>query len=400
MKRENELVIDADGHILEPPDLWEKYIDPKYRDRTIRIRSGDDGWEFLEVDGHAAKYTPKGMLGRISCMGRKMQETNRLRQEWIGNGRQGPVPFVAVTPDETYIKGAGFGTTDPKERLARMDEEGLDKSVLYPTLGLTWEIETTDAELSAAYCRAYNRWIAEFCADSGGRLMPIAHISLGDPKAAAGELRRAVKAGCKGAFIAPLSITGKAHGHPDNDPVYAAAQDLDVPIGFHPTFEPAAWTFNRFDRIKGPAGLWFGVMFTNQSTIQAFTSLFAYGVFDKFPKLRVVVLESGAGWIGWWLDRADALFTGTLVGGGLPLAEKPSYYFRRQCFISGDPDEMVISRIADYVGADKFFWASDFPHPDHAGNYIEELEEMAEKLSPDARRKVLGDNVLKVYKCA
>jgi hypothetical protein len=176
MKREDELVIDADGHILEPPDLWEKYIDPKYRDRAIRIRNGEDGWEFLEVDGRAAKYTPKGMLGRISCMGRKMQETNRLRREWIANGRQGPVPFVAVTPDETYIKGAGFGTADPKERLARMDEEGLDRSVLYPTLGLTWEIETTDAELSAAYCRAYNRWIVEFCADSGGRLVPIAHI--------------------------------------------------------------------------------------------------------------------------------------------------------------------------------------------------------------------------------
>ncbi|HXR36483.1 MAG TPA: hypothetical protein VN754_11065, partial [Candidatus Binataceae bacterium] len=188
MKRENEMVIDADGHILEPPDLWQKYIEPKYRDRALRIRVGDDGWEYLEVDGRRAKYTGRGNLGRISCMGGKMQETNRLRQEWVANGRRGPAPFVAVTADETYMKGAGFGTMDPKERLARMDQEGLDKSVLYPTLGITWEIETDDAELSTAYCRAYNRWIVEFCAGSGGRLVPIAHVSLGDPQAAAREL--------------------------------------------------------------------------------------------------------------------------------------------------------------------------------------------------------------------
>jgi predicted TIM-barrel fold metal-dependent hydrolase len=398
MKREGELVIDADGHILEPPDLWEKYLEPKYRERAIRIRTAEDGWEFLEVDGRPAKYLARGMLGRISCMGLKMQETNRLREQWIANGRKGPLPFVAVTPDETYIKGAGRGTTDPKERLERMDQEGLDRVVLYPTLGLTWEIETRDVELSQAYCRAYNRWIVEFCAGSGGRLVPIAHLSMGDPKAAARELERAVKAGCKGAFIAPQSITGKTHGHPDNDPVWAAAQDLDVPIGLHPTFEPSEWIFNRFDRIKGPEGLWFSYMVSNHTEIQAFTSLFAYGMFDKFPRVQVVILESGAGWIGWWLDRADAVFTGTLIGGGVPLAHKPSYYFKRQCLISGDPDETVISLIADYVGADRFLWGSDFPHADHTANYMQELWELTEKMSPAARRAILGDNAARAYK--
>lgn len=398
MKRNDELVIDADGHILEPPDLWEKYLEPKYRPRAIRIRAGDDGWEYLEVDGRPSRHIGKGMLGRISCMGLKMQETNRRREEWIANGRKGPVPFVAVTPDETYIKGAGRGTTDPKERLERMDAEGLDKVVLYPTLGLTWEIETKDVELSQAYCRAYNRWIVEFCADSGGRLVPIAHLSMGDPKAAARELEHAVKAGCKGAFVAPQSITGKTHGHPDNDPVWVAAQDLDVPIGFHPTFEPSEWIFNRFDRIKGPEGLWFCYMVSNHTEIQAFTSLFAYGVFEKFPKLQVVILESGAGWIGWWLDRADNVFTGTLIGGGVPLAEKPSYYFKRQCLISGDPDEKMISLIADWVGADRFMWGSDFPHADHSANYMEELWELTERMSPAARRGILGENVARAYK--
>jgi uncharacterized protein len=112
----------------------------------------------------------------------------------------------------------------------------------------------------------------------------------------------------------------------------------------------------------------------------------------------VVVLESGAGWIGWWLDRADALYKGTILGGALPLREPPSYYFSRQCFISADPDEQRLALIADSVGADKFFWASDFPHSDHPGNYMEELEELVQRMSPQAARGILGENVARAYK--
>src|SRR4029434_156384 len=81
------------------------------------------------------------------------------------------------------------------------------KAVLYPTLGLLWEAELFDPGLSSAYCRAYNRWIADFCRDSGGRLVPIAHLSLGDPGEAARELERAVKDACRGAFVCPFTIT-------------------------------------------------------------------------------------------------------------------------------------------------------------------------------------------------
>ena len=82
-----------------------------------------------------------------------------------------------------------------------LDEEGLAKAVLYPTLGILWEPEVRDPEIAAAYTRAYNRWIMDFCADSAGRLVPIAHISLSDPKLAATETERALKAGAKGIFL-------------------------------------------------------------------------------------------------------------------------------------------------------------------------------------------------------
>src|SRR5437016_5512827 len=127
---------------------------------------------------------------------------------------------------------------DMKERVALLEREGMAKAVLYPTLGLMWEAESFDAEISDAYCRAYNRWIADFCRDSGGRLIPIAHLSLGDPAAAAAELERAVKDGCRGAFVVPFTWTHKAHGDPVHDPVYAKVVELDVPIAIHPAFEP------------------------------------------------------------------------------------------------------------------------------------------------------------------
>lgn len=126
---------------------------------------------------------------------------------------------LSPSPDLTYVGGAPAGAMNAKERISRMDREGLAKSVLYPTLGLFLG-EIKDAELSAAPCRAYNRWIVDFCSDSGGRLVPIAQVTLDDdPEEAARELERAVKAGAKGGFFLPFTWKRKSPGHPDFDPL-------------------------------------------------------------------------------------------------------------------------------------------------------------------------------------
>src|SRR5579885_1378172 len=100
--KQRELVIDADGHIIEPPDLWERYLEAKYRERAIRIRVGADGWGYLEVDGKPAECTTKGTLGRLSSRGWRGQEYERLTEEWDKVGRKGPPPFIKATSDETY----------------------------------------------------------------------------------------------------------------------------------------------------------------------------------------------------------------------------------------------------------------------------------------------------------
>jgi uncharacterized protein len=391
-------VIDCDGHILEPPDLWEKYLEPEYRDRAIRIRVDDEGWEYLEIDGQRAKMTRRGTLGSLGGMGKRVGDVQRLR-ELAMQGKITPAEMERLRPrpEDTYLKGVAFGAMNMKERLELLDRERMAKALLYPTIGLLWEAELFDAELSGAYCRAYNRWIADFCRDSGGRLVPIAHLSLGDPAAAARELERAVKDGCKGGFVCPFTITRKPHGDPAHDVLFAAAQDLEVPLAIHPTFEPIPWGIHhRYDNFQWAA--WYYDLFAGQGVQHAFATLFQFGVFDRFPRLRVIVLESQAGWIGYFLDRGDAIYSGTTLGGTVRLKEKPSYYFKRQCWISADPDERTIAGLMTIVGEDKFFWASDYPHPDHPGNYLEELRGMVAPMTDSGRRAILGESVARVYK--
>jgi predicted TIM-barrel fold metal-dependent hydrolase len=367
--------IDADGHVLEPATLWEDYLEPRWRDRALRIRVDDAGLEYLEIGGKPSERTKDGSLGVLGAMG---DLTAR------------------PSPERRYATSMPFGAGDARERIELLERENLEKAVLYPTIGLLWECELEDPELTLAYQRAYNRWIADFCRDTGGRLVPIAHLTLLDPAGAADELERAVRDGCKGGYVAPFTHSRKAHGHPDHDPLYARAAALGVPIAIHPTFEPFWAAPVRFKRLGRPREFFYNVML-RQGVQQAFLSFIALGTLDRFPTLRLGVLESGCGWIGSFLDRADAMAEtgqGLMVG----LERKPSDYFREQCFISGDPDETAAPYIIDHVGADRFMWATDYPHPDHPATWARSLERFVAPLSAETRAKVLGRNVARIYR--
>jgi predicted TIM-barrel fold metal-dependent hydrolase len=369
-------IIDADGHILEPADMWEKYIDPAFRDRALRIvKHGDK--EVVEMDGKASQFFDVKILSMLGAMGKSTDE-------------------LAAMQDLPYPGSAPFGSMEPKERMQQLDQEGIAKAILYPSLGLTWECEVEDPALSMAYAQAYNRWICDFCSDTNGRLIAAAHISLADPAGAAAELKRAVEAGAKGAFLAPYTLTRIPHAHPDHDVFWATAQELDVPVAIHPMAEhPKIRTYQRFNGMS-KAG-WMQNALGMQGPQQAFYGLFQWGLFDRFPNIKAILLESGAGWIGAALDRMDTTYA-TSLGDNVPLKEKPSAYFKRQCWISGDPDERALAHVVDYVGDDRFFWATDYPHFDHPSNYMEELEGLVAPLSEKARNNLLGDSVASVYK--
>ncbi len=381
-----KLVVDADGHVLEPPDVWARYIDPGYRARAMRVRRGDDGRDGLEIDGRPARLTTPEMLGGFGGMGKRIED------------------LAMASLSGRYAENAPLAATDPAARLALLDRDGISHAVLYPSLGLQWEAEVSDPLYALAHCRAYNRWIEEFCAGSGGRLIPIAHLSLGDVGGAVGELHRAVRAGARGAFVLPFTLSGLPHGHPAHDPLWAAAQDLGVPIAIHTGIDPPARDLHRrFDGLTWPegvmSGIWYLQLMFPQAVQQAFSTFFVFGTFDRFPGLKLVVLESGAGWLGFWMDRMDALYKGPLRV-TMPLQQLPSSYVRRQCWISADPDEGTLPLMLEYVGDDRFVWATDFPHSDHDANYMAELRKLADGLPLSRRQRLLGDNAAALYRLA
>ncbi|MEW6268795.1 MAG: amidohydrolase family protein, partial [Thermodesulfobacteriota bacterium] len=214
------MLIDADSHVLEPPDVWQRYVEPRFRERAVRVVRDADGRDVLLVDGRPARLTTPEMLGDFGGMGRSLEEQ------------------ATAALSGRYADNAPAAATDPRARIAQLDREGVAATILYPSLGLQWVAETTDAGYVHANLQAYNRWLEEICAGSGGRLVPVAHLSLGDARAAAAELERAVASGARGGFLLPYTLDGLPHGHPAHDPLFAKAQELDVPIGIHTGVDP------------------------------------------------------------------------------------------------------------------------------------------------------------------
>lgn len=366
-----EGTVDADGHILEPLDLWETYLEEKYRARALRIQVDNDGYEYLEINGQPSKRSRKGSLGLLGAMG----EEN-----------------MRPSPDRRYADNFPFGASNARDRLSLMEQENLEYSLLYPTLGLLWEVELTDPELSLAYCRAYNRWIADFCRDSGGKLVPIAQLTLLDVEGSVQELERAVKDGCRGAWVNPFNHNRVIHGASAHDPLFAKCVELDVPFAIHPTFTPHAAAAGIFDWPR-EGRAWGEAIWLRSIVQQALISFFSLGTLERFPTLRLGVLEAGSGWIGAMIDRLDA-YTDSLNIKRTRAAD----VFRRQCFISGDPDETAAPHIIAHVGDECFMWATDYPHPDHPHTWVDDLTRYAQALPAGTREKVLGGNVKRIYK--
>lgn len=382
MSSSNDIrMVDADGHVLEPRDTWLRYMDAPFRDRAIRIDRDAVGDEVLLIDG---------------------KPLNALRNALATLGGIDLDPRDALRPGRlTYEDGCPTASYDPAARLKVMDAEGIDVSLLYPTIGICWEGMVEDPALATAYTRAYNRWIAEFCAHDPARLVPIAHLSLLDPDAAVEEATRARGEGCRGIYLSPdmPARGGRYLDDPAFDRFWAAAQDLEMPIGFHvvvrdrPTMRD--WV-PPFGQRQGSARFsLFTLAFLAIDVMAGFTQLVSLGVLEKYPRLRCAVLESGANWISAWLDRLDHKYE--VMESRTAIRLKPSEYFFRQCVVSADPDETMTADVVRHLGADYFIWASDYPHIDASMGVVAEIREQVASLPLDAQRKVLGENALRFY---
>ncbi len=372
------LVVDADGHVLEPRNTWLDYIEPRFRDRAIRIERDANDEENLLIDGKPLEV----VRGRLAALGGiEMDPSDAL-----------------TTGKYAYEDGCPKGSFDPAARLEVMDAEGIDVALLYPTIGICWEGHTQDAALAHAYTEAYNRWIVDFCSHDPKRLVPIAHINLLDGELAVAELERAHAAGCRGIYLSPdmFARARKRFDDESLDRFWATAQEMELPVGFHVVVrdQPTTSYFDPFEADSPRFGL-FNFAFLAIDVMAGFTELLSLGVLEKFPRLKISVLETGANWISAWLDRLDHKFE--VMHASTILTMKPSDYFRRQCLVSADPDESLTADVVRHVGAEYFIWASDYPHIDASMGVVKELRERIAPLPEDMQRLVLGDNAVRFY---
>ena len=368
-----ELVVDADGHVCEPPDLWERNLPARFRDRALRLRwNAETGYDEAWVEDWL--ITDRGLVG-LGNAGTSFADLGRGRRYADGNV-------------------AGF---DPRRRVEVLDAEGIDLAVLYGGLALSLPA-IHDPELAVWHCRIYNDWIAQFCAAAPRRLVGAAALPLQDPVAAVAEARRAVGLGLRAAFTRPnpLNPTARPLHDPEHELVWSALEDLDVPLAFHPA---GLWdmpgTSRAMASLMAPGTHHAVILFFDQYMTLA--NLVYAGVLERHPRLRIGILECGGGWIAHWMDRLDE-FTESYGWQLLGLRMKPSEYFLRQGWVSFDPGEQTMGALVPFIGTERMIWASDFPHSDAKyPGVVAELREHTADLAPGARARLYGQNALRLY---
>lgn len=367
-------VIDADGHVLEPADLWLRYIEPEFRDRAPRIVVNDGaeivalGEQEVTDNGPGRRRVKIGATGAIGAREGTVSVWNRYAE-----GKPG-----------------GF---DPHRRIPDMDGEGIDAAFLYPSLGLFLGA-IADAELAAAVCRAYNRWLADYCAPYPERLFGVAMLPMLSIELAVRELRFAVRElGFRAAFVRPNPYGGRVLHDPANDALWREAVELNVAIGIHSGAESGQPTL-AMDRFEGNRRAVRHCVAHTLEMMTAAASMIMCGPCDRFPQLRVGFLESGGGWMAGWLDRMDRHFDDVGMN-DTGLSTRPREIFRRQCFVSFEPVEKSLPLLADYIGADNILWATDYPHFDGFTGAPQMIRAM--ELPPATLSKVLAGGAIRYY---
>jgi len=358
-------VVDADGHVVEPPEAWKDVPD----EHRPRIERDANGFEHVIVGDTEILAVS---LGALATPGAHFDNPADLR------------PLEEALP----------GGSDPSARLADMDTEGIDRAVLYPSIGLyAWAIE--DPAAAVAVARAYNDWLASYCAADPTRLFGAAMLPVQDPEQAVRELRRARdELGFVAAFVRPNPCRGRSLPHRAYEPLWAAAEETGMAIGVHEGSSIIVPTLGA-DRPFNPLVL--HAVSHSFEQMLALAQLAAFGVLERHPQLRVVFLESGGGWAPFWLERLDEQAEG--FGGFCPdMHADPSEYFARQCWISYEVDERTLPALAPLIGERRIVWGSDYPHHDATfPGAVSTLRRTMAPLPSATQARILGANAVELY---
>lgn len=371
-------VLDSDIHVLEPMELWEQYLDPAYRDRAPQRPQGRGSW--IEMDG------------RVFPAGTDSPDRKRAMHIRYQSGR-----FQQRLEQRPEGYEGMMGGTTPDLMLKAMEVEGVDMAVVFRTYAAHLVgIDGMDPEFAGALCRAFNRWGADFCGHAPDRLHLGAQVPLQDPEVAAREARYAVEECGAATLVLPShQVNGRPLYRRDYDPLWATAQELGVAVSFHGIQSAYAddMLSNRYDdnHVMGH------VTGHPMEMMLALGEVVAGGVASRFPGVNFAFLEGNCSWLPWYLYALDSRWEEWGDTERFEQDELPSELFRRQCYVSVDVDEHLVTQVVETIGDENLVLSTDWPHDD--SEYPHAIDEFLgiEGLSDDNRRRILWDNCARLY---
>lgn len=318
------LVVDVDGHVFEPDELWAEYLPEQYHERRPRLVLDDRGTTRYLLEGH---MIPPG-TGPGAWVPEGIREASAQRE----------------------------GAVDPRARLADMDVDGIDVTVLYGAASLGF-YALQDHELTLACCRAYNDWLHDYCATDPARLKGTPALPLASIEDACAEARRAVTDLGFVSLTVPCAVGRTNMDDPSFETLYSLAEELDVPLGFHAGGGRFAHrrfvdSYAQLHAFEFPANIMFAV-----------TTVVCGGVLQRHPRLRVAMLEAGVGWAPYYFERLDEHYEHR--ADEMPAIDRPPSSFLEdgRLVISTEGEEGLAEAVRR-LGEQSVVWASDYPHWD------------------------------------
>jgi predicted TIM-barrel fold metal-dependent hydrolase len=379
----NAQLADADGHIIEPGDLWVERL-PKdlrplaphfFRDEQGDFHSRIYGIDIGDLDRMHGGIRPKDMLDN---MGLACAMGVSLDRVFTGNDRE-----------RHTILDAPRWAMDGGERLTYNTRHGVSRAVLYPTFMLAGG--TFLPNIAPAVCQVYNDWLfKDYCGGSGGRLIPVACIPIIDPEAAVAEVRRTAEMGFPAVFVRTNPVQGTKYSDRSFDPVWQSVVDTGVKLGLHPL---PMWDQDGTSRgYRLPDIMAASCLGFPMDMMHTLYDMMSGGVFDRFPTMQTMILEAGAGWVPSMLERFEEHRE---MFGAIKCPEwktPPMEIFERQMMITVEACERTDLKIAlEFLPADHVALASDWPHYDGTPDLVTGFHKASTGLDPaDVRMVATG----------
>jgi predicted TIM-barrel fold metal-dependent hydrolase len=376
-------IIDVDAHITEPPDLWTRRAPARLADRVPRV---------VEVDGVPNWSFDGVLLGRVNL-------SSVIRP--TGQKTPGPA-FFRFDRDQVHP-----ASSDMRARVEVLDEQGIWAQVLYPNVagfGAQGFAKVRDPELRRLCVTLYNDAMLEVQEESGGRLLPMALMPWWDVEASIEEVRRTAVNGLRGVNICS---DPQLHGAPELwqrqwDPFWEACAEHRQSVNFHIGASESSMNWygtSPWPGLDGERKLAIGSAMMYLSNARVIANLIFSGVLERFPAVKFVSVESGIGWIPFFLESLDYQMYESSPSVVAELSLLPSEYFKRQVYGCFWFEKRQVQEVIGALGPSQIMFETDYPHPTCL--YPDPLASVAralEGLDDEVKRRVLQDNAAELYR--